>query len=391
MLSHSAHVRILLTAVVFTLLVGLLPQSAQAFPGERNDEKCEELVQQALVALETGQQVTEPDCINAPGMSAMEMRAAYAQMQLYPLPNIRQLPKNDEVLYARRYRRLVGEVPIFDAPNGTQIDQVARGYNYVTIGQVLEGWIQIGTGRWVQTEYVQDADVSELTGVEILGPLERPFAWIVSPDRPRPSVYPGGPQFEGYERLAQYTIVSIYGIEVVDGYEWYLIGPNRWIQQIRVAKVKPVARPADVGPTDLWVAVDLFEQTAVAYEGDNMVFATLISSGLPQWSTNKGLFQIYQRWTATVMTGAVGQPDFYLIERVPWVMYFDGDIGLHGTYWHDRFGYRQSHGCVNLSIQDSHWLYQWTSQMPEGKAWVYVYSSGEYRSDLPAWARRPRS
>ena len=39
---------------------------------------------------------------------------------------------------------------------------------------------------------------------------------------------------------------------------------------------------------------------------------------------------------------------------------------------------------------DSHWIYQWTGEMPEGKAWVYVYSSGEYRDDLPAWARRPR-
>ena len=40
-------------------------------------------------------------------------------------------------------------------------------------------------------------------------------------------------------------------------------------------------------------------------------------------------------------------------------MYFDGDIALHGAYWHDGFGYRKSHGCVNMTITDAHWLFQW--------------------------------
>jgi len=119
-----------------------------------------------------------------------------------------------------------------------------------------------------------------------------------------------------------------------------------------------------------------------------MVFASLISSGLPQWGTREGLFQIYDRFEATRMSGAAGQPDFYFIEEVPYVLYFDGDIALHGTYWHDRFGYRQSHGCVNLSIMDAWWFFEWTKEEPYQDAWVYVYSSGTYRSDLPSWARR---
>jgi len=64
------------------------------------------------------------------------------------------------------------------------------------------------------------------------------------------------------------------------------------------------------------------------------------------------------------------------------VMYFDGGISLHGTYWHDLFGYRQSHGCVNLTISDAHYLYNWfhngtdpTDQLDNP---VYVYSSGTY-------------
>jgi lipoprotein-anchoring transpeptidase ErfK/SrfK len=148
--------------------------------------------------------------------------------------------------------------------------------------------------------------------------------------------------------------------------------------------VIPVARPADVD-TERWVSVDLYEQVAIAYEGDEPVFATLVSSGMEDWPTNEGLFHVYFRNPRAPMSGANAQPDFYDLEEVPWTMYFDDDIALHGAYWHDGFGYRRSHGCVNLSIADAHWLYAWAApefdtSMPDdvGIA-VYVYSSGTYR------------
>jgi len=66
-------------------------------------------------------------------------------------------------------------------------------------------------------------------------------------------------------------------------------------------------------------------------------------------------------------------------------MYFDDSISLHGTYWHDLFGYRQSHGCVNLTVSDAKWLFDWFSADPTNTDGditnpVYVWSSGEYGS-----------
>jgi len=49
----------------------------------------------------------------------------------------------------------------------------------------------------------------------------------------------------------------------------------------------------------------------------------------------------------------------YHLEDVPYVMYFSGDFGLHGTYWHNNFGNPMSHGCVNLKTEDAKWLYNW--------------------------------
>ncbi|MBN1201366.1 MAG: L,D-transpeptidase [Anaerolineae bacterium] len=374
-------------AVSLIALYFLSVSPAFAFPGDERDEQCANLIAAAIAATPAGQTPVIPDdCMQDTGLSAIEMRAAEAQMKRQPAPDVEQVPYQEDVVWTRAYRRMVGHVIIYDAPNGNPIGELDAGYNYVTAVSSQEGYVQINYGQWVTEDHITWADVSEFSGVEINSQPKRPFAWMLA--EAYPSRYPGGPQDKSAAMIDRYTLMNIYGVEYVDGWEWYLVGPNQWIQQIRVAKVQPMQRPAEIGPDDHWVAVDLYEQTAVAYEGDKMVFATLISSGLPQWSTQEGLFQIYERHEAIRMSGAEGGIDFYFIEEVPYVMYFDGEISLHGTYWHDRFGYRQSHGCVNLAIMDAWWLFEWTSPEPYQNAWVYVYSSGKYRSDLPGWARR---
>lgn len=376
---------ILLSVIVFQLLFTINPVSA--FPGTGADEHCADQIAAIVAATPEGETPAIPtDCVENTGMTALELRAAEAAMSLEPYPNVAQVPYDEAVVWTRAYRRMVGEVTIYDAPNGNIIGTFDAGYNYVTVISASQGFIQINYGQWVEEDHITWADVSEFSGVELLEQPKRPFAWMLA--EARPSLYPGGEPYEGYDIVPRYTLMSIYGTEIVDGWRWYLVGPNQWIQQIRVSKVQPTARPDGVGPQDRWVAVDLYEQTVVAYEGDRMIFATLISSGLPQWSTQEGLFQVYERHEATRMSGAEGQADFYFIEEVPYVQYFDGDISLHGTYWHDRFGYRQSHGCVNLSIMDAWYLFDWTNEEQYHDVWVYVYSSGDYRSDLPSWARR---
>jgi hypothetical protein len=50
----------------------------------------------------------------------------------------------------------------------------------------------------------------------------------------------------------------------------------------------------------------------------------------------------------------------YAIEAVPWVMFFERGYGLHGTFWHRRFGEKRSHGCVNLAPLDAEYLFFFT-------------------------------
>ena len=58
------------------------------------------------------------------------------------------------------------------------------------------------------------------------------------------------------------------------------------------------------------------------------------------------------------MSGGSGA-DYYNLPGVPWVMYFAGANAIHGTYWHHNFGTPMSHGCINLTIDDAKWFYDW--------------------------------
>jgi lipoprotein-anchoring transpeptidase ErfK/SrfK len=53
--------------------------------------------------------------------------------------------------------------------------------------------------------------------------------------------------------------------------------------------------------------------------------------------------------------------EYYDLPGVPFTMYFDTDgKAIHGAYWHNNFGSRHSHGCINLSLKDSEKLYYWS-------------------------------
>ncbi len=116
------------------------------------------------------------------------------------------------------------------------------------------------------------------------------------------------------------------------------------------------------------------------YEQGQLVFATLISTGLDGWWTQPGVFQIYEKLEADPMAGsfAADRSDFYYLEDVPWILYFDESRAIHGSYWHNGYGYPRSHGCVNMSPFDSHWIFNWA----EEGTWVYVYDpSGRTPTD----------
>jgi LysM repeat protein len=127
----------------------------------------------------------------------------------------------------------------------------------------------------------------------------------------------------------------------------------------------PPAHPHPVWPSrrpnpasEKWIEVNLTSQTLVAYEGQQPVFHTLVSTGIWQYPTIVGTFSIYVKYESADMSGGAGD-EAYFLPSVPYVMYFHGNYGLHGTYWHNNFGRPMSHGCVNLPTPEAQWLFDW--------------------------------
>lgn len=113
--------------------------------------------------------------------------------------------------------------------------------------------------------------------------------------------------------------------------------------------------PASVASSGVrWIDVDLTHQLLSAYEDQKLVRITSISTGLPNTPTPAGQFHVWIKLRADTMSG----PGYHL-PNVPYVMYFHGGYGIHGTYWHANFGQPMSHGCVNLPTEEAEWLYNW--------------------------------
>jgi lipoprotein-anchoring transpeptidase ErfK/SrfK len=131
-------------------------------------------------------------------------------------------------------------------------------------------------------------------------------------------------------------------------------------------QVVEVTTPIGPGPQQggyKEIVVSVSQQYMWAYEDGMTVSETYVSTGTAETeavTTPVGYWSVLTKFDVQTMEGTISG-EYYLVEDVPWVMYFD-NLGnaLHGTYWHSNFGYPMSHGCVNLPLGIAEFLYGWT-------------------------------
>jgi hypothetical protein len=133
------------------------------------------------------------------------------------------------------------------------------------------------------------------------------------------------------------------------------------------------------------IEISISQQSLWAYQGSTLVAQTLVSTGLAPNETEVGLFHVRYKLPKQDMAGftsntgevvGFGEDDApdgtttYEVKDVPNVMYINMDAeALHGAYWHNNFGNRMSHGCINLPLAFADFLYGWA---PLGTM-VHVY------------------
>jgi len=132
-----------------------------------------------------------------------------------------------------------------------------------------------------------------------------------------------------------------------------------------VAPINP-----NVDPNEKRVIADLTYQTLSCMEGNNEVFFCRISSGaefnangeaVDNWATPTGDLNTHWKIISLNMSGG-SSASGYSTPGVPWSTMIHGDgIAIHGAFWHNDFGERRSHGCINVKPEDAKWIFRWTT------------------------------
>lgn len=133
-----------------------------------------------------------------------------------------------------------------------------------------------------------------------------------------------------------------------------------------VAPISP-----EVDPNDKKIEANLDYQTLSCYEGNTEVYFCRISSGLgydpstsqpsDKLATPVGNLLTHWKIMSLNMTAGTFQSG-YSTPAVPWDTMISGDgVAIHGAFWHNAFGEKRSHGCINVTPEDAKWIFRWTT------------------------------
>lgn len=169
---------------------------------------------------------------------------------------------------------------------------------------------------------------------------------------------------------------------------WYKIDggayPGAYIFSADVTPIEQPAPPANpkipagVKNGEYWVDVDLTKKILTLFLYDYPIFATYVATGVATHSTPTGTYKIVSKFEKARMKGRPPvAARVYDLPNVPYVMYYRGSFSLHGTYWHDKFGSRQSSGCTNLTQGDAKFIFERIKPLSLFESKNFVFSSKE--------------
>ncbi len=202
----------------------------------------------------------------------------------------------------------------------------------------------------VSVPYVQSMRYTTINGWQ---PLYRLYYetthWIVGIDE--------GPDGQPWYRLLDELLEINYHVPAthlrpIPDEEWAAISPEIPFEKKRIE-------------------VDLTRQSLSAYENEQVIFQTSISSGIPGLPSSNGLptatprgkFNIQSKYPSKHMGDGSLASDIeaYELVGVPWTSFFTetGGYAFHGAYWHDNFGVPMSRGCINMRPAEAKWLFRW--------------------------------
>ncbi len=132
-------------------------------------------------------------------------------------------------------------------------------------------------------------------------------------------------------------------------------GPEVWAALLgAVAKRQVTTAPYD------YVAVSQnLPETATVWRNGQIIFTTLVNTGIPVAPTAVGTYPVYARYLVTTMSGKNPDGTPYSDPGIPWVSYFNGGDALHG-FIRASYGFPQSLGCVEMTYANAETMFPLT-------------------------------
>jgi len=279
-------------------------------------------------------------------------------------------PENDPSKFPYKYARVTHlRAPIYlsleDAVAQSKTHRTCPGdESYVSYDQVElvggKSYYKTGDDSWMSQDDLEPIEFSHFSGLIMTQKVEFKFGWVLQDSYSISAV--GSYTTTGVNFYARYSVVKILSSQEHDG-TWYEISPGEWLP----AKVLSVVTPESEAPYDVkrcrWIEVNIAQQNLSLYDNCELVFATLISSGRDEGWTSTGVHPVFNKAEYHTL---ISQNPFvtgnYYLEDVPYLLFYYGEWAIHGAYWHYHFGEPWSHGCVNLSLPDARWVYEWAQK-----------------------------
>ena len=185
---------------------------------------------------------------------------------------------------------------------------------------------------------------------------------------------------------------EVAGEEVEGNNHWYQIDGGQYAGAYVFSKYithlpqpeppKDFMVPKEVKENEYWIDVNTKKEIFTLFQYNKPVFVTYVSTGRAGSETvtsTNGVFHIYYKLVKKRMRD--NPPNFehgYDIPDVPWTMFYHDSYAIHGTFWHDRFGTRQSAGCTNMTQGDAKYVFSKTlPQLPEDRNQIKAKKENE--------------
>lgn len=168
--------------------------------------------------------------------------------------------------------------------------------------------------------------------------------------------------YEDEAGVGWYKVFDDYPPRQRTNHQWVLAKDVRRVPRQEIAPIRPfVGRKR--------IEVDLTAQRLTCFEGETPVFTSLIASGTGAHATPTGERSVLLKQGSRHMANTPYEDgpeledpsDLFDLPGIAWNTFFDLEgRAIHGVYWHNDFGVRRSHGCVNAPNETARFVYRWT-------------------------------